>query len=620
MSMTRSKAQVLRGFLPGQTFEHPDDIIARVRWVDTGTSGVDPEILFANLERKLQRWQQAEDPVTGQTVNRASGFADLTRFRNDYALVEPINEVRYGVWPLILRCISGSCEKAVEFRTAADFLKAKSAHKCDVCGSPREQMPYIQVHHCGKDETLLMPRCDRHGDKHVYLKDEGSFETSSWRCRAEGCGGRFLENMRFRPCGCGLPGGFVSRTVRQEDRFITHTLSFVSFQRAPRMKLMGTPDADKIVIGYWLGLIKDYEQALADAANTSVPTVDLQKWQAIEPMMRSQVEAGVISSEDFENMRRRILGETEDAFGAITDIVPPEICSRVGGAPGAHERTLIWGDAGGLRKWRLPDFRKAAADTGRHGAVDVLDDAERELRRFGFSDLIVVENFPVALVAYGYSRLSRTPQRAQLLAFPPKSISSAKDKVPIFVIESNTEAVFFELDARQILAWLSDQNLAPDVELPEDDDQALVQAKAAVLSAMNADPVAAARVQLLQHTMAHALIRNLGERAGFAENTMAEYHIPELLTFGVYADTHQDFTLGALVSLVEHRLAEWLEAAKEGARSCDWDPKCSRDEGACMGCLHLSFGCDQFNEGLDRATLFGAPEGHTPAIERGFWA
>lgn len=619
MSMTRSRSQIMRSFLPGQTFEHQDDIVARVGWVDTATSGVDPDVLFTALDRKLDHWRRYEDPETGQTINRAAGFPDTGRFRNSYVLVEPIEEVRFAVWPLLLRCKDTNCEKAVEFASAQAFLSAKDAHRCDRCGAGREQMPYIQVHHCGRDATLLKPVCDRHGREHVYLKDERSFETSSWRCRAPGCNGRYLENMRFRPCGCGLPGGYVSRTVRQDDRFFVHTLDFVSFDRIPRVKLQNTLDADKVVIGYWLGEISDYEQALADSAGSSADPVKAEQWAMIEPTLRERVASGDMTAEDLDNMRRRLLGETESAFGAVTELVPAEVCSEIGNGQRAQERTLIWG-ARDLRKWRLGDFRTAAEVTGRLGAVEVLDDAERRLSEYGFSDLLVIENFPVALVSYGYSRLSRSPRKSQLLPFEPKSIVRGGDKTPIFVLESETEAVFFELDARRVLAWLATQELAEDLQLPEDEDEALVRAKAAVLTAIAANDDALERVSLLQHTMAHALIRNLGDLAGFAENTMSEYHIPELLTFGIYADTHQEFTLGALISLVEHRLGEWLDAACEGARSCDWDPKCARDEGACMGCLHLSFGCDQFNEGLDRAALFGSPAGHQLDVPRGFWA
>jgi hypothetical protein len=106
-----------------------------------------------------------------------------------------------------------------------------------------------------------------------------------------------------------------------------------------------------------------------------------------------------------------------------------------------------------------------------------------------------------------------------------------------------------------------------------------------------------------------------------------------MLTFGIYANVHQEFTLGALVSLMEHRLGAWLDATREGARTCAWDPLCGEHEGACASCLHLAFGCnislDPSGDGerpriprnhlLDRGVLFGSPPAHLPVIHRGFW-
>jgi hypothetical protein len=146
-------------------------------------------------------------------------------------------------------------------------------------------------------------------------------------------------------------------------------------------------------------------------------------------------------------------------------------------------------------------------------------------------------------------------------------------------------------------------------------------AKAHVLRLYRNEPDICGLIYKLQHTIAHALIRNLGERSGFSEETMAEYLIPELLTIGLYADTHQEFTLGALVSLVEHRLAEWLDATLDGADACAWDPQCGQQDGACAACLHLAFGCASFNADLDRAVLFGTPPGHEQVLDlaRGYW-
>lgn len=617
-SMTRSRTQVLRGYLPGQTFQHANQAVVKTVFVENESTDVDPEILFENLAQRLKPWREyvSEDtdpnnpPPAPQ--NRAPGFPELPRFQDRYELREPIDEVRFAVWPLVLRCTNPKCEKAVSFQDAEAWKTG--ADRCDLCGFRREQMPYMQVHICGNDNVLAVPPCETHGYKHVYLKDEASFETSSWRCRAPGCNGRFISNMRYRACSCGMGGGYISRTVRQDDRFITHTLDFVSFEKGPRLKLTNTPGGEKVVIGYWLGLFDDYEQALVDAGNNTNAD-SAAKWPEMEKMMRGNP---AFSEQDIENMRKTVVGETRGALAAVTELVPESVCNVVGTSQRARERTLIWAGAGGLRRWRLNDFRQAALDTGRHSAATVLDDAQDRLASAGFSDLLIVENFPVALAAYGYTRVGRTPGAAQLKPFPPRR--RVQGKTPIYVVESKTEGLFFELDAVRVLDWLTQNGWHQPVALDQDPMKARVQAKAAVLTAVVSDPVVNDYVTLLEHTLAHALIRNLGERSGFAENTMAEYIFPELLTVGVYAATHQSFTLGALISLAEHRLGEWLEAAQEGAKHCDWDPQCGRDEGACMGCLHLSFGCAERNEHLDRAVLFGAPHGHVRTITNGFWA
>jgi hypothetical protein len=240
------------------------------------------------------------------------------------------------------------------------------------------------------------------------------------------------------------------------------------------------------------------------------------------------------------------------------------------------------------------------------------------LRERNFTRVLVVSEFPIALVAYGFTRLSSDPQKAMLNAFQPTRKQSAKK--PLYVSKTNTEAVFLELDPLAVRDWIERNGFQHTAALPAGDDVA--QAKAWVLSEAHAASEAYERIELLCHTLAHALIRNLGERAGFGEDTMAEYVIPEMLTIGLYASTHQEFTLGALVSLVEHNLASWLDAVRDGSETCTWDPVCRETDGACAGCLHMAFGCECGNQHLDRSVLFGsdpAADAGRVVVLKGFW-
>jgi len=333
-------------------------------------------------------------------------------------------------------------------------------------------------------------------------------------------------------------------------------------------------------------------------------------------------QSGTHSDEQLAKLRDQMIPRSAQALSSTRQLVSAEVCAYYGSEQRARERTLIFAGAAGLRTWTLGAFEQAAVDSGRHGAVPVLQGARGRLTELGFNEVLVVENFPVAMAAYGFTRMSRNPSDVLLRTFPPAKAGRAKDKVPVFVAESETEAVFFELDAERVLDWLAANNIYTAPPHPAG-AEASAAAKAAVLMACATDPQVSHHVFLLQHTLAHALIRNLGERAGFNENTMAELLMPAgMLTFGLFADTHQDFTLGALVSLVEHRLTDWLNAAWEGVRSCDWDPHCARDEGACSACLHLAFGCNEFNADLDRAVLIGAPAEHGDVvadITEGYW-
>lgn len=601
--MTRSKTQVIFNHLPGAVYSHPSGLIVKTVHLRERNSDVNPELLLENLADQLDDWRLGTKP-------RAAGFPDPRRHREKYALLEPDGEVYYDVWPLVLHCPKISCGKVVEFKRPDDWAAAHDPQFCDKCSSRRTQLEYMMAHSCGREAPIAVAPCPKHGMEHIFLEDTGSFENSNWRCRAGDCRGQVVSAMRYRACSCGEPGPFVSLTVRQSGRFLTQTFPFVSFDRGALSKLRDQLGSDKVVIGSYLGLFDDYERALDDVRKGGGG--DPEAWKIMEEALRNAGQ----SEGEIAGHRKQFLGVADAAFEQLLDLVPAEVIADIGTGQKARERTLIYGGAGDLRTRRLEDFRKAAAASGRHGSLDRLNAAEQKLTKYGFADAFVIENFPVALVAYGYTRLSSQPQDAILKAFPASKRHTGK--TPVYATNSKTEAIFFELDARRVIDWLVDNGVMAQPELKQGVDE-LVAAKAAILIAYDSNDAVREYVDVLQHTLAHALIRNLGERSGFGEGTMAEYLIPSLLTFGVYANVHQEFTLGALVSLMEHRLGEWLDATQEGAQRCPWDPVCEEHEGACASCLHLAFGCPERNRGLDRATLFGAPVAHEMPVDKGFW-
>jgi hypothetical protein len=133
-------------------------------------------------------------------------------------------------------------------------------------------------------------------------------------------------------------------------------------------------------------------------------------------------------------------------------------------------------------------------------------------------------------------------------------------------------------------------------------------AKEAVLSVFANRELAnqpADAVEVMLHSMAHVLLRALDDgQIGFAEASLAEWLVPETLTFALFANSLKSLTLGSLWTLINHRVPEWLEEASRVVLRCENDPICyQRSPRSCERCLYLTFGCQRFNEHLDRAVL-----------------
>lgn len=604
--MTRSKTQVIYNCLPGQVMLHDDGYVVKVHQVRTRRAHVPEQLLLETLAVQLERWPQA------------AGFPDPRRTRDRYEFVEPVDDVVVDLWPLTLQCSRANCHAIKVFGTLRDFLADPHPERCHRpgCGGRREQLEFMMVHYCGKEMPLRIGRCPLHGQEHLVFDDTGSFSTAQLRCMMPGCNGTPVSGMGFRRCDCGMyddARAFMeSVTVRAPNRHSAQHFPLVALEGRTIQRMRQEPGGPKVCIGAYLGVFDDVEDAL-DQARQQVRG-NPEEWRQIEDGLR---RAG-IPEELIAQQRALNLGESNAAFALLDSLLPADVTADLGHRQKCCERSLVFSRGGDMHVDDLETMSARAAELGQQTAVERLARARGVLEESKFSHVLVVSDFPIALVAYGYTRQTSDPAVSMLNAFPPTREHSAKR--PLYVSATNTEAVFLEVAPSAVRDWVRDNEFECAFQLPHlDDDHAL---KAWLLCEAHAASEAHERIVLLTHTIAHALIRNLGARAGFGEDTMAEYVIPEMLTIGLYASTHQEFTLGALVSLVEHNLASWLKAAQEGAETCTWDPLCRETDGSCAGCLQLAFGCERGNEGLDRAVLFGSDSNardDRPTVAHGFW-
>ena len=587
--MQRSKTQVMFNHLPGQVFRHENGVIAQVKRVATEPSyAINQALVFDGLSRELGRWAYQ------------NGYRDPSTHPDRYSLVEPVDEVVYDLWPLNMRC--KRCGVIRIFNSSKEIPGSPRCRRKG-CGGHLEQLPFLQVHQCGNLQPLLIQRCNTHGYDALVLDDPGNFADAQLRCLD--CGVP-VKGLGYRGCtGCNMPGDRYMRSlpVRAPGRFFTHYFPLVTLKSVTLGRFKKEAAGPAVVLASYLDDVRDIDDELDDAAH-------VRKGARLSPEQIAQIRDAVKHLPP-EVQAAALPVAHDDRWGEIEDAVGQYAVDMLGVVQRLQERAMIFAGAGDLRVRRLQDFEEAARKLGQQATVRRMQAEEHELEQAGFSRALVVENFPIALVAYGWTRLTNTDTDARLNAFPPLR----NDKTPLYVSTSNTEAVFLELDPVRVCSWLHDNGLL--AAAPADPRDARLQ----VLREMAAETPAAVAARNLCHTVSHALIRNLGELAGFGEDTMAEYLIPEALTIGLYANVHQEFTLGALVSLVEHHLSTWLKEAMRGTEICTWDPRCSEHDGACANCLHLAFGCEHRNHSLDRALLYGSPSPDVrwTAVAVGYW-
>ena len=173
----------------------------------------------------------------------------------------------------------------------------------------------------------------------------------------------------------------------------------------------------------------------------------------------------------------------------------------------------------------------------------------------------------------------------------------------MFAVNSSTEALLVTLSAKDVLTFLHHRG---EVSTAPPDDNAARRQLLEVFAAEETQPIPAETIRLLIHTLSHLLLRGLDDgQVGFAEASLAEWLVPETLTFAVYANTLKDFTLGALWTLLNNRALSWLRAVVNRCVRCENDPICyQHSPRSCERCSYLTFGCRTFNDGLDREVLY----------------
>jgi hypothetical protein len=586
--MERSRTQVLLTYLPGAVFVHESGLIAKTVSIrGEPTTSVNRQVLLGEIDQYLAHWP--DDGIQG--IARPSRLAP-----SDFQIITP-ELIRWELWPLKFECARESCGRIVSFRALEDIPRAP---RCTYCRAPLRQLRYYSAHECGRIQDMYIPKCSQgHGYEHVYFEDTGTFRTAVFRCRA--CNNGIIRRTLQSPCRCVDPGGehpmMRAYTVRDTRTYYTHRISLINLQSVTFNELQSHPARGAIAVASYLGLLGQagsIRDGLAEANRaTTLTTQTVEEWTAKERQLR---EMGW-SERDIAEVKRAI-GPREAGLTALAAVDRRII--DLGNSRPIVERAALF-DTSELHRITLGAAHESMRARGEVGAVAAIEEALHRTADLGIEEIAVTWSFPIAMAAFGYTRGVSGLGEGVFQGF---ARAGAYDgKFPIFAVATDTEALLVTLSALSVVRWLCDEShgSAPVPENIGDARKMILE----IFANREVSPEPAAALETLVHTISHVMLRALDDgQVGFAEASLAEWVVPETLTFALYANNLKSYTLGALWTLLNNRTLQWLNKSATGMLRCENDPLChQRSPRACERCLYLTFGCPSFNDHLDRRLL-----------------
>jgi hypothetical protein len=544
--------------LPTQTVDLEGRVWRVVRWVDPVPLQLDEASVRAALLDAVAPWAVHGNDGGLDAELRAGATVEIVAVHKERGVVvEP--------FPRQWRC--RSCER----------ISTERVQTCR-CGSTSiAQMQHVAFHSCGALDEPRVPRCEAHREVAVRLPGTARAQEMYFYCPE--CRRKLSQGFPFQRCRCGAPNGMKRNVHRASEVFSPHYAVVVN-----------PPDpsaATQLRAGG--GGARALEWVLAGLG----PTPPGDGRQTVEGLVETLIQSG-LSLETARELAERAhaRGEVARADAQERIDLPPNARHR------AQEEAFSLASALGQGRVRIDDMventtppLRTLYERSYRGAI-----ADAAL-----SDVQLLTNFPVATLAFGFTRGGDDPKATVLRPFRERG------RLRAYGMLAKTEAILFRLDPVRVLHWMRNQGLTlPEARDPRGAHLAILRAIDIPRPSDQHSGKPGAVTLTLLHSYAHRLIRVLAVTAGAERDSLAEYLLPHLLSVIVYASARGQFVLGALQAVFETDLHRLLEEFVHGETRCPLDPGCRSAGGACMACLHLGEpSCRWFNRFLDRKVLFG---------------
>ena len=607
--MRRGKQQILFNYLPGKTFDFERiGVISRVDQI-RGIPRLDlnRQLIFNAVAEHVSAWGETHRPALRD---------DVSAWTRKFILLDP-REVKATMFPSVFWCQKLSCGRVLSLPDG----EVPSA-RCPACKSGKlVQLRFIRVHRCGALQPLQPHYCRKcKTSNYIALNTHGSERISNFRWQCMKCtatysvyGGRCRECQWTTPVpGVQHPENASIEVHRAGRTFYPHHVVLLNQPGQELSSFLVTPN--------W--------QQLAGAAFLELPElegrllIDLRREQDAQPAS-PRFDKEALKAHGFKDEQVSQFLEMQAQL-MTSQLQKEESSSPMSVAHALVERTgvpeAVWRRAGQeMLEAVLPlqsstTQQMQATDGGvNDGGTNSTDSA----KSMGIERITLVVDFPITTATFGYSRTDDQPNRCQLNPFPPDR--DHEGKFPIFVDMVQADALSVRLNPVRVWRWLELNGHPPTLPLTASDRNLATRAyfinlldRAPLRETLRASRSKERMVFGLLHTLSHLAVRQAALLCGLDKTSLSEYILPQALTCVLYCNHRFGATIGALASLFEQSLNEWLRSIEEADR-CVYDPVCSDRGGSCHACTHLAeTSCRFFNLNLGRSLLFG---GNDPELE-----
>lgn len=624
---SRGQTQILYRYLPGAIFRHDDFGLCKVEKVETtNPEEVNKRALFDALSEYLGHWERE---------SFKKGYPDPRDFqeRKQYTLETP-REILFKPFPAVMECLK--CGHVFAVRSVQSMPRTTpSVCPREGCGGHVHQLGYFEVHNCGRIEEIFIPKgCSEHGAKYLKFYDPGRVQRARWVC---GICGKELQKTRMTPCKCAYSDslseinrpqseGFLKVYPQGEPGlFLPHVIVFINFSERDEETFSQLPESGALLLARLWGLldtpvkeaVKKISRLKTESIDSDSDTMSAERRTILELQeeLRRKDPQNPLLQKPTKSEEENVVDRVKALLSSNSSEIPVsrKIIEHI-----ALKDNLV-----------LTDIKTVANRFRNEGETEKAKGYEKNavyiMGQMGIHDIQVVEDFPLAMATIGYTRVTKDPRRSVLRPFPVTN----QGKVPLYILPTETEGLWFHLNPIKVLNWLLENGLisvSETVRKNRTETWAFLYDNVLKSGfAFGSEPTAgSSAIFTLIHSMSHLLLRHI-EWSGFSSDSIGEYLMPETLSFVLYANRFAESKIGGLTTLFEQRLSIWLEDILQCGRDCIYDPLCLNEGGSCAGCLYREYNCPFFNKSLSRSVLYGGNLLQNQifgsgVIEKGFWS